>query len=176
VCSHQDFYRLESRQIVNPLSPEAGTRGKLKLKKPGRVVWLVPVPAESDLGHSHGLEGLADRDDVIVRRLTQVSPMVWSDLLRGAIDQGWAIRVTTPLRHGNHRPGLTRRITLAVFERPDRTRYEIVPLAEEDRQRLLAVFPGHDQAEDLPKPGELFRRAVEQGYEVTVRCDLRVIR
>jgi hypothetical protein len=151
---------------------EAQTNAKIKLPKPGRVVWL--VPAESDQGH--GLEGLADRDDLIVRRLTQVSPMVWSDLLRGAIDQQWAIRVTTPLRHGNHRPGLTRRITLAVFERPDRTRYEIVPLAEEDRQRLLAVFPGQDQAEDLPKPGELFRRAVENGYEVTVRCDLRVIR
>jgi hypothetical protein len=156
-----------------PAEAQAGAGRKIKLKKPGRVVWLVPAEAGD---HSHGLEGLADRDDLIIRRLTHVSPMVWSDLLRGAIDQAWAIRITTPLRHGNHRPGLTKRITLAVFERPDRSRYEIVPLAEEDRQRLLAVFPGHDQAEDLPKPGELFRKAVEKGYEVTVRCDLRVMR
>lgn len=136
-----------------------------------QIVYL--TPAEDD----GTLESASPRDDQILRSLARRSPILWSDLLRGAIDEGWAIRISPRAQTRKcRRPGPESRLTLAVSENVDRARFEVFPNDERDRLLLLALFSERDQAAALPPPGELFRRALFEGVEVTIRCDVRVIR
>lgn len=150
----------------------------LTTTRPGKIVYLSPSETAG------ALQGYCARDERIIHKLARKTPVTWSDLLRGAIDQGWAIRVAPrrmPHKGGKgrgpkQRPEPSCRMVLAVSENRDLSRYEVYPLGEEDRQRLLALFPEYGMTDEMPRPSMVFSRAVKAGIEVTVRCDLRVIR
>jgi hypothetical protein len=135
--------------------------------RPRRVVRL---ELEGD-GDGRALRGASARDVRLIQELARVRPFKWGCLMRGAIDQRYAIRID-PEPPGPGRPVLT----LSVTEDVDRSRLEVGPLGEGDRQRLLELFPERGQAEDLPTPGTLIVRALAAGLAVLVRCDLKLIR
>lgn len=145
--------------------------GPSLLEAPGRAARIVYLTPDETGGN---LRGVCARDDRVLRQLARRTPIRWADLLCGAIDQRWAIRMIPRGTRRKHRPDESSRLTLAVAESAER--YEVIPFAEVDRERLLALFPELTPGDELPPPWVLFRRAAFEGMEVTVRCDVRVIR
>ena len=139
--------------------------------RPRRIVHLAPASIPGMFSAA------SKRDAESMRSLAGIFPVCLSDLLRGAADQRWVIRFSPAARGpAAARPEPARRLTLVLAESPSRTVGEVVPMGEHDRQLILGLFPDRLEAEPLPPPSSLIRRAVLNGFELTIRCDLRVIR
>ena len=137
--------------------------------RPRRVVSLVLDPRGPVPGSMHGASA---RDDRKIAELARYRPIGWADLLRGAVDRNYAIRVRLP---GKGTDG--RRLVLAVAEDPSRDWLEVVPMGPADRRTVRWLMEGREvEGGELPRPSVLVPAALARGVEVVVRCDVRLIR